>query len=140
MVSRPRMGSPLSTATQPSTTRAASPTGVVGIERQIMLDKVTKQKLVVIGNGMAGIRTVELLLDRAPDLYEITVFGSEPYGNYNRILLSPVLSGEKSVACKNVLSTFAARTPFFSDSAFAACQSGSAWNAFHDASRASRLG
>ena len=62
-----------------------------------MLDKVTKQKLVVIGNGMAGIRTVELLLDRAPDLYEITVFGSEPYGNYNRILLSPVLAGEKSV-------------------------------------------
>src|SRR5947207_15468861 len=62
-----------------------------------MLEKITKQKLVVIGNGMAGIRTVELLLDRAPDLYEITVFGSEPYGNYNRILLSPVLSGEKSV-------------------------------------------
>src|SRR5213596_108733 len=97
MVSRPRMGSPLSTATQPSTTRAASPRGVVGVERQIMLDKVTKQKLVVIGNGMAGIRTVEVLLDRAPDLYEITVFGSEPYGNYNRILLSPVLAGEKTV-------------------------------------------
>ena len=51
----------------------------------------------VIGNGMAGIRTVETLLERAPDLYDITVFGSEPYGNYNRILLSPVLSGEKSV-------------------------------------------
>src|SRR5678815_2432731 len=66
-------------------------------ERQSMLDKVNKQKLVVIGNGMAGIRTVEVLLDRAPDLYEITVFGSEPYGNYNRILLSPVLAGEKTV-------------------------------------------
>ena len=66
-------------------------------ERQMMLEKLIKQKLVVIGNGMAGIRTVETLLERAPDLYDITVFGSEPYGNYNRILLSPVLSGEKSV-------------------------------------------
>src|SRR6476620_11719711 len=65
--------------------------------RQSMLEKINKQKLVVIGNGMAGIRTVEVLLDRAPDLYEITVFGSEPYGNYNRILLSPVLAGEKTV-------------------------------------------
>ncbi len=62
-----------------------------------MLEKVIKQKLVVIGNGMAGIRTVEALLERAPDLYDITVFGSEPYGNYNRILLSPVLAGEKTV-------------------------------------------
>ena len=62
-----------------------------------MLEKINKQKLVVIGNGMAGIRTVEVLLERAPDLYDITVFGSEPYGNYNRILLSPVLSGEKTV-------------------------------------------
>src|SRR5438552_5182702 len=75
----------------------ASSRGSVGIERQTMLERLAKQKLVVIGNGMAGIRTVETLLDRAPDLYEITVFGSEPYGNYNRILLSPVLSGEKSV-------------------------------------------
>src|SRR6478736_3162780 len=65
--------------------------------RQSMLEKINKQKLVVIGNGMAGIRTVEVLLDRAPDLYEITVFGFEPYGNYNRILLSPVLAGEKTV-------------------------------------------
>src|ERR1035437_7379057 len=62
-----------------------------------MLDVLKKPKLVVIGNGMAGIRTVETLLDRAPDLYDITVFGSEPYGNYNRILLSPVLAGEKTV-------------------------------------------
>src|SRR6267154_1915393 len=66
-------------------------------ERQTMLEKVIKQKLVVIGNGMAGIRTIETLLERAPDLYDITVFGSEPYGNYNRILLSPVLAGEKTV-------------------------------------------
>ncbi len=56
-----------------------------------------KEKLVVIGNGMAGIRTLEELLERAPDLYDITVFGDEPYGNYNRILLSPVLAGEKTV-------------------------------------------
>lgn len=56
-----------------------------------------RPKLVVIGNGMAGMRTVEHLLERAPDLYDITVFGAEPHGNYNRILLSPVLAGEKSV-------------------------------------------
>lgn len=57
-----------------------------------------KEKLVLIGNGMAGVRTLEELLKVAPDKYEITVFGSEPYGNYNRILLSPVLAGEKTVA------------------------------------------
>jgi nitrite reductase (NADH) large subunit len=54
-------------------------------------------RLVVIGNGMAGMRTVEELLTLAPDLYDIAVFGAEPYGNYNRIMLSPVLAGEKSV-------------------------------------------
>ena len=56
-----------------------------------------KEKLVVIGNGMAGIRTVEELLKVDPDAYEITVFGAEPYGNYNRIMLSPVLAGEKTI-------------------------------------------
>lgn len=56
-----------------------------------------KEKLVVIGNGMAGMRTVEELLQIAPDKFDITVFGSEPYGNYNRILLSPVLAGEKTI-------------------------------------------
>jgi NAD(P)H-dependent nitrite reductase large subunit/NAD(P)H-dependent nitrite reductase small subunit len=54
-----------------------------------------KRKLVVIGNGMAAMRTVEELLDHAPNAYEITVFGAEPHGNYNRIMLSPVLAGEK---------------------------------------------
>jgi len=54
-------------------------------------------RLVVVGNGMAGMRTVEELLKLAPDLYDITVFGAEPHGNYNRILLSPVLAGEKTV-------------------------------------------
>lgn len=56
-----------------------------------------KPRLVVIGNGMAGMRTVEELLRLATDLYDITVFGAEPYGNYNRILLSPVLAGEKKL-------------------------------------------
>ncbi len=55
------------------------------------------QKLVVIGNGMAGMKAVEELISAAPDLFEITVFGAEPFGNYNRILLSPVLCGEKSI-------------------------------------------
>src|SRR5574340_1431880 len=58
---------------------------------------VKKTRLVVIGNGMAGIRTLEELLKLAPDLYDITVFGAEPYGNYNRILLSPVLAGEMTI-------------------------------------------
>jgi len=56
-----------------------------------------KRRLVVIGNGMAGMRTVEELLQFAPDLYDIEVFGAEPYGNYNRVLLSPLLAGEKRV-------------------------------------------
>ncbi|NOQ15894.1 MAG: NAD(P)/FAD-dependent oxidoreductase, partial [Methyloprofundus sp.] len=56
-----------------------------------------KQRLVVIGNGMAGIRTVEELLSASPDKYDITVFGAEPHGNYNRIMLSSVLSGEKNI-------------------------------------------
>jgi nitrite reductase (NADH) large subunit len=54
----------------------------------------SKQKLVVIGNGMAGARTVEELLQRGGgEQFEITMFGDEPYGNYNRILLSSVLAG-----------------------------------------------
>ncbi len=57
-----------------------------------------RRRLVVIGNGMAGMRTVEELLDLAPDAYEITVFGAEPHTNYNRILLSPLLAGEKSAS------------------------------------------
>lgn len=56
-----------------------------------------KLKLVMIGNGMAGVRTLEELLKVAPDLYDITVFGAEPHPNYNRILLSPVLAGEQTL-------------------------------------------
>lgn len=53
-----------------------------------------KRKLVVIGNGMAGARTVEEILARGGgDQFDITMFGDEPYGNYNRILLSNVLNG-----------------------------------------------
>ncbi len=56
-----------------------------------------KIKLVMVGNGMAGVRALEELLALAPDLYEITVFGAEPHPNYNRILLSPVLAGEQTL-------------------------------------------
>jgi nitrite reductase (NADH) large subunit len=51
----------------------------------------------MVGNGMAGVRTLEELLKVAPDLYDITVFGAEPHPNYNRIMLSPVLAGEQTL-------------------------------------------
>lgn len=55
-----------------------------------------KQKLVVVGNGMAGARAVEEVLARGgADMFDIVMFGQEPYGNYNRILLSHILSGEQ---------------------------------------------
>jgi NAD(P)H-dependent nitrite reductase small subunit len=53
-----------------------------------------RRRLVVVGNGMAAMRTIEELLKFAGDEYQITVFGAEPRGNYNRILLSPLLAGE----------------------------------------------
>jgi nitrite reductase (NADH) large subunit len=56
-----------------------------------------KMKLVMVGNGMAGVRTLEELIRIAPELYDITVFGAEPHPNYNRILLSPVLAGEQTI-------------------------------------------
>lgn len=56
-----------------------------------------KLKLVMVGNGMAGVRTIEELLKIDPSLYEITIFGAEPHPNYNRILLSPVLAGEQTL-------------------------------------------
>jgi nitrite reductase (NADH) large subunit len=52
--------------------------------------------LIVIGNGMAGCRAVEELLARDPARYRVTIFGAEPLVNYNRIMLSPVLAGEKT--------------------------------------------
>ncbi len=56
----------------------------------------TREKLVVIGNGMAGCRAVEDILARDADRYDITIFGAEPRVNYNRIMLSPVLAGDKT--------------------------------------------
>jgi nitrite reductase (NADH) large subunit len=56
-----------------------------------------KQNLILIGNGMAGMRCIEELLKLEPEKYNITVFGEEPYGNYNRIMLSPVLANEKTI-------------------------------------------
>jgi len=53
-----------------------------------------KQNLVIIGNGMAATRLLELLLKQAPDRYEISLFGAEPHPGYNRIMLSPVLADE----------------------------------------------
>jgi len=58
---------------------------------------MSKERLVLIGNGMAGVRTLEELLKLEPEMYDITVFGAEPHPNYNRILLSPVLAGEKTI-------------------------------------------
>ncbi len=57
---------------------------------------MSRERLIVIGNGMAGCRAIEEILKRDPDRYDITVFGAEPRVNYNRIMLSPVLAGEKS--------------------------------------------
>ncbi|MGG2198845.1 MULTISPECIES: nitrite reductase large subunit NirB [Paenibacillus] len=56
-----------------------------------------KEKLVLVGNGMAGVNAVEHLLKLAPGKYDVTIFGSEPHPNYNRILLSYVLAGDSSV-------------------------------------------
>jgi nitrite reductase (NADH) large subunit len=60
-------------------------------------DRAGRERLVIIGNGMAAMRTVEEVLSRAPDRYEIAVIGAEPHPNYNRIMLSSVLAGEKTV-------------------------------------------
>jgi nitrite reductase (NADH) large subunit len=62
-----------------------------------MARRASKERLVIVGNGMAGMRTVEELLARAPDRYDITIIGAEPHPNYNRILLSSVLAGEKTL-------------------------------------------
>ena len=56
----------------------------------------TTEKLVIIGNGMAPGRMLEHLFEQAPGRYDVTIFNAEPRVNYDRIMLSPVLSGEKS--------------------------------------------
>ncbi|MEK5032382.1 nitrite reductase large subunit NirB [Paenibacillus sp. FSL R7-0302] len=58
---------------------------------------VKRKKLIVVGNGMAGVRAIEHLLKLAPEAYEITIIGAEPYPNYNRIMLSSVLAGGASL-------------------------------------------
>jgi nitrite reductase (NADH) large subunit len=60
--------------------------------------RAIKQKLVILGNGMAGARVAEEILKRDPDAFEITIIGGEPHGNYNRILLSNVLNGTQDAA------------------------------------------
>jgi nitrite reductase (NADH) large subunit len=62
----------------------------------IQKPQLPKPHLVVIGNGMAGCRAVEEILARDAEKYRITIFGAEPRVNYNRIMLSPLLAGEKS--------------------------------------------
>ena len=56
-----------------------------------------KEKLVLVGNGMAGVRALEEYFKHEQDLYDITVIGAEPHPNYNRIMLSPVLAGEQTI-------------------------------------------
>lgn len=56
-----------------------------------------KKKLVLIGNGMAGVNCIEQILKLAPNRYDITIFGSEPHPNYNRIMLSSVLAGDADI-------------------------------------------
>jgi nitrite reductase (NADH) large subunit len=70
---------------------------VVDSEEEILVpaDDV-REHLVVVGNGMAGCRAVEELLARDAGRYRVTIFGAEPHVNYNRIMLSPVLAGEKT--------------------------------------------
>jgi nitrite reductase (NADH) large subunit len=60
-------------------------------------DRSRRARLIVVGNGMAGMRAVEELLSRAPDRFHITVIGAETHPNYNRILLSSVLAGDKTL-------------------------------------------
>ncbi|MXO61004.1 nitrite reductase large subunit [Altererythrobacter salegens] len=63
---------------------------------QTRIDPPKRERLVVIGNGMAGCRAVEEVLERDPGRFDIVIFGAEPRVNYNRIMLSPVLAGEKT--------------------------------------------
>ncbi|QDK34959.1 nitrite reductase large subunit NirB [Sphingomonas sp. IC081] len=65
-------------------------------DRLIVPSADVREHLVVVGNGMAGCRAVEELLARDASRYRVTIFGAEPHVNYNRIMLSPVLAGEKT--------------------------------------------
>ncbi|MFT6008864.1 MAG: nitrite reductase (NADH) large subunit, partial [Parasphingorhabdus sp.] len=65
-------------------------------DKHELASPLERERLVVIGNGMAGCRAVEEILSRDADRYAITIFGAEPRVNYDRIMLSPVLAGDKS--------------------------------------------
>ena len=69
--------------------------GQVWVQVPEVAPPLPRRRLVVVGNGMAAMRVVEELVQMAPEVYDITVFGAEPHGNYNRIMLSPLLAGEK---------------------------------------------
>ncbi|MBJ7484423.1 MAG: NAD(P)/FAD-dependent oxidoreductase, partial [Brevundimonas sp.] len=66
------------------------------MERPAVTPLEAREHLVVVGNGMAGCRAVEELIARDAARYRVTIFGAEPHVNYNRIMLSPVLAGEKT--------------------------------------------
>jgi NAD(P)H-dependent nitrite reductase small subunit len=68
----------------------------VSIQVDAVASSSSRMRLVMVGNGMAGMRVIEELCRIAPDRYDITIFGAEPEGNYNRIMLSSLLSGECS--------------------------------------------
>jgi len=74
----------------------AHPDGPASAETLAETGCEAREHLVVIGNGMAGCRAIEELLARDAGRYRVTIFGAEPHVNYNRIMLSPVLAGEKT--------------------------------------------
>ena len=86
-----------------------------------------KSRLVMIGNGMAGVRALEELLKIAPELYDITVFGAESHPNYNRILLSPVLDFGWRFQPRHTPMRFVSELPSMAASAQAARRSRSTW-------------
>ncbi|MBB6447158.1 nitrite reductase large subunit NirB [Bacillus benzoevorans] len=59
---------------------------------------MNKKKLLLVGNGMAGVKTIEEILKVSQGLFDITIIGTESYPNYNRILLSKVLQGDTNVS------------------------------------------
>src|SRR5699024_10599098 len=67
---------------------------------------MSKKQLVMIGNGMAGIRTIEEILERDPQQYNITIIGKESYPNYNRIMLSNILQKKKTTGDETIINPF----------------------------------
>ena len=75
---------------------ATKPPRIGAATEEVLPEVQPKNRLVVIGNGMAPGRVLERLFETAPGAYDVTIFNSEPRVNYNRIMLSPLLSGEKT--------------------------------------------